>query len=164
MHFCEITHPPTLMGYMQLHLIPSPQLIFLVLFMEIGKLKKKIRWFGGYFITLFNLVRNFARKLLLLFTNQFSSITSTETINPYISGTPEHIDQSTDSNSPTAKVTWTPPTASDNSGVVELSTNHDTGSTFPIGSTTVTYTATDPSLNQVTSSFIITITGKLLFP
>ena len=84
---------------------------------------------------------------------------SIETINPHISGIPENIVQNTDANSPTATVTWTPPTASDNFGVVTLSTNHESGSTFPIGSTTVTYVATDLSLNQVSSSFIIIITG-----
>jgi hypothetical protein len=42
-------------------------------------------------------------------------------------------------------VNWSPPTASDNCPGVSLSTNHISGETFNVGTTVVTYTATDHS-------------------
>jgi len=38
------------------------------------------------------------------------------------------------------KVNWTPPTATDNCGQVEVSSNHNPGETFHDGTTLVTYT------------------------
>ncbi|XP_072033081.1 lactadherin-like [Amphiura filiformis] len=77
---------------------------------------------------------------------------------PTITGTPSAITTNTDSNSATAAVSWTDPTASDNSGAVTLTSDGTSGSNFPIGTTTVTFTATDPSGNQATDSFTITVT------
>ena len=57
-------------------------------------------------------------------------------------------------------MTWTPPTASDNAEEgVTVTSSHDPGS-FPIGTTTVTYTATDPYGNSANTSFDVKITGK----
>ena len=78
------------------------------------------------------------------------------------SGTPSDISQDTDSSSSTATVTWTPPTASDNANEgVTLTSDHDPGDTFPIGTTTVTYTATDPYSNMDTDSFDVIVSGKI---
>ena len=85
---------------------------------------------------------------------------ATDTENPVIFGVPSDIVQSTDPNKATAAVTWTPPTASDNSGLVSLTSSHDPGDNFSIATTTVTYTAVDSSNNIVTSSFTITVTGR----
>lgn len=57
--------------------------------------------------------------------------------------------------------TWTTPTATDNSGSVTIvrtdsNPNLVSGSTFPQGVTTITYTATDPSGNVATCSFTVT--------
>ena len=80
---------------------------------------------------------------------------------PVFAGTPSDISQNTDANSPTATVTWTPPTTSDNAGEGEtVTSDHSPGDTFPIGTTTVTYTATDPYGNSATTSFDVVITGK----
>ena len=79
---------------------------------------------------------------------------------PVIIGLPANIVQTTDPIKTTATVTWTPPTASDNSGLVTLTSNHHPGDIFPIATTTVTYAATDPFNNKVTSSFTVTITGR----
>jgi hypothetical protein len=38
---------------------------------------------------------------------------------------------------------WTPPTATDNCGIPVLTTSHNPGSLFPVGTTQVSYTATD---------------------
>lgn len=65
-----------------------------------------------------------------------------------------------------AVATWTAPTATDNCGTptVTLSTAPTaglaSGACFPIGVTTVTYTATDAKGNKATCSFTITVTKK----
>ncbi|XP_072033082.1 hyalin-like [Amphiura filiformis] len=86
------------------------------------------------------------------------TITVTDAETPTITGTPSAITTDTDSNSATAAVSWIDPTASDNSGAVTLTSDATSGSNFPIGTNTVTFTATDPSGNQATDSFTITVT------
>ena len=87
-----------------------------------------------------------------------------DTEDPVISGIPRTQNASTTGvNSTTAIVSWTPPTATDNSGSVTLIGSHNPGDSFPIGNTTVTYTATDLSGNQATASFNVTVTGKTSF-
>ncbi|MGJ3234387.1 HYR domain-containing protein [Marivirga sp.] len=57
-----------------------------------------------------------------------------------------------------AVATWTEPEASDNCGFVpELTSDFANGSTFPIGTTTVTYTATDEGGNTAQCSFDVTV-------
>jgi hypothetical protein len=56
-------------------------------------------------------------------------------------------------------VTWTEPITSDNSGIASLTSSHSSGSTFEIGDTIVTYTATDDASNMVTDTFTVTIEG-----
>jgi hypothetical protein len=58
-----------------------------------------------------------------------------------------------------AIASWPLPTATDNSGVVTLTrtVGPAPGSTFPVGATPVTYTATDPSANSATCNFTVTI-------
>ena len=70
---------------------------------------------------------------------------------PVISNCPSNITTTTGNNS-WAVVTWVSPVATDNCNVT-LSTNHNPGSTFPVGTTTVIYTATDPSGNNSKCSF-----------
>jgi gliding motility-associated-like protein len=53
-------------------------------------------------------------------------------------------------------VNWGAPVAQDNCSVT-VTTSHMPGSTFPVGVTTVTYTATDQNGNQATCSFTVTI-------
>ena len=87
----------------------------------------------------------------------------TDNENPQIIGCPGHIATSTDSGVATATISWTEPTASDNSGSVSLSVSKSSGTDFPIGTTTVTYTATDGSGNSIsTCFFIVTVTGNVL--
>jgi len=75
---------------------------------------------------------------------------------PVISGTPADITTSAGSNC-TAVVSWTAPTASDLCSATTLSSDHVPGSTFPLGVTTVVYTATDASGNVATSTFTVTV-------
>jgi len=53
-------------------------------------------------------------------------------------------------------VTWTAPTANDNCSAT-LASTHNSGDVFPVGTTTVTYTATDGASNEATCSFDVTI-------
>ena len=78
---------------------------------------------------------------------------------PTILDTPSDITQTTDTGSATAGVTWTPATASDNSGSQTLTSSHNPGDLLYIGDTAVTYTSVDPSGNKVTNTFIVTIQG-----
>jgi hypothetical protein len=66
---------------------------------------------------------------------------------------------STTDPSGTAAVTWPGPTASDLvDGSVAVSCDHASGDSFPIGSTTVTCTATDGHNNPGSASFTVTVT------
>ena len=53
--------------------------------------------------------------------------------------------------------TWTAPTATDNCGISTFTSNYNSGAAFPVGSTTVTYTATDVNGNVSTCSFTVTV-------
>ena len=57
-----------------------------------------------------------------------------------------------------AAYTWTSPTVTDNcGGTITLNSNVANGSTFPIGSTTVTLTARDNCGNSSSCSFVVTV-------
>ncbi len=60
-------------------------------------------------------------------------------------------------------VSWTEPTITDNSGSVTVTSDYQSGDRFPIGDTSVSYTATDPSENSDVFSFLVTVTveGKI---
>ena len=66
----------------------------------------------------------------------------------------------TDIGMATAGVSWTPPTATDNSGTQTLTSTHNPGDTFSIGTTTVTYTSTDDSANTNTCTFDVVVSGE----
>ena len=90
-----------------------------------------------------------------------SSSKFTDNEDPTISGCPSTQTINTDSGIATGTATWTAPTASDNSGSVTLTPDYNSGDSFPIGTTTVTYTATDGSGNSVsTCTFDIIVNGK----
>jgi len=55
-------------------------------------------------------------------------------------------------------VTWSAPTATDNIAVTSFDSTHNSGDAFPVGSTTVTYTASDAAGNSADSSFAVTVT------
>ena len=59
-------------------------------------------------------------------------------------------------------VYWTEPepSATDNSGVVTISSSAIPGSLFYIGTANVTYTAVDPSGNIAEYTFTVTVTGQ----
>ncbi|MCK4340656.1 MAG: HYR domain-containing protein, partial [Phycisphaerae bacterium] len=78
---------------------------------------------------------------------------------PTIIGCPSDITQSNDTGNCSAVVTWTAPTANDNCPGVTLTPSHNPGDTFPVGVTTVTYTAEDAcgNTNATPCSFTVTV-------
>ena len=94
--------------------------------------------------------------------NKFVDCLITDVEDPVISGMPSNINQNTDINLGTARVSWTPPTITDNSGeTVSVISTHEPGDMFNIGTTTVIYMATDPYSNNATASFDVIISGKI---
>ena len=82
-------------------------------------------------------------------------------VKPVITGCPS--DQISNMAGPgcTQAVTWIPPTASDNCAVASFVASHTPGTVFPKGTTTVTYTATDPAGNSSICSFNITVVDNV---
>jgi HYR domain/Secretion system C-terminal sorting domain len=85
---------------------------------------------------------------------------------PVISNCPSNIALSADLGKTCANATWTPPTATDNCTLSSLTfvTSPTAGLTnggcYPIGTTTVTYTATDAKGNIATCRFTITVVAN----
>ena len=78
---------------------------------------------------------------------------------PAFQGCPADQTVVTAGNTCDATATWTVPAASDNcSSTVAVSASHNPGDAFGIGTTTVTYTATDDAGNTGVCSFAITVT------
>ena len=87
------------------------------------------------------------------------TVTVTDNTKPTISGCPSNIIVNTGSGNTQCSQTasWTAPTASDNCGIASLASTHNPGAAFPVGTTTVTYTATDVNGNTQTCSFTVTV-------
>jgi hypothetical protein len=101
-----------------------------------------------------------------LSNNDISSFT-VDGIAPVISGTPSDISENTDAGQATTTVLFTDPTATDNidGPVTPILTSSPTaglssGSVFPVGITTLTYTATDAVGNSAQTQFTITVTDN----
>lgn len=59
------------------------------------------------------------------------------------------------------QVFWTPPTATDQcNGPVQITGNYSPGHKFPVGTTTIIYTAKDACGNTITHSFKLTVLGN----
>ncbi|MBS0226306.1 MAG: HYR domain-containing protein, partial [Proteobacteria bacterium] len=84
-------------------------------------------------------------------------VTVMDTITPVVSGCPANISLSAGT-ACTAVATWTAPTAADNCTVATFASSHNSGDAFPLGTTTVTYSAEDAAGNQSTCSFDVTVT------
>jgi gliding motility-associated-like protein len=85
-------------------------------------------------------------------------VTVTDTQAPLIANCPANI------NSCSTQVSWTEPAVSDNCGAVTVTASHQPGSEFPVGTTTVTYTATDSAGNVSVCSFQVTVSVPELIP
>jgi len=87
----------------------------------------------------------------------FCDVSPLDDIPPVISNCPTDISISLSGADCDESVNWTEPTASDNTAVESLTSTHTPGDDFPVGTTTVTYTATDLSGNSATCSFDVTV-------
>jgi hypothetical protein len=74
---------------------------------------------------------------------------------PVISGVPVDILAENDPGSCSVSVTWIPPTATDNKGVVSFTSNYQPGDLFSYGATQVIYTAQDAAGNTTEASFYV---------
>jgi len=81
-------------------------------------------------------------------------INVTDDQNPVITNCPANIVQQ---RSCAGSVTWTAPTAADNCGIASFTSNYNSGDSFPVGTTTVVYTAVDVNGNTSSCSFDIII-------
>jgi outer membrane autotransporter protein len=91
------------------------------------------------------------------------AVTITDDQAPTILSLPGNITRPSDPGLPTAIVTWTAPTATDNAAgaTITQTAGPASGSAFPIGVTTITYTATDAAQNRTVRSFTVTVTDAL---
>ena len=80
-----------------------------------------------------------------------------DTISPVIAGVPVSANITPVAGSCTAVVTWATPAAFDNC-TVTLTSSATSGSTFAVGTHTVTWTAVDPSGNSTSASLTFTVT------
>jgi hypothetical protein len=80
-----------------------------------------------------------------------------DTVNPVIGNIPSNIQVFNDPGNCSASVSWISPTANDNCGISSFTGSHSPGDIFPVGATTVTYTATDICGNFHSESFNITV-------
>jgi gliding motility-associated-like protein len=80
---------------------------------------------------------------------------------PQITNCPSNILVGTAPGTCNAIVTWTPPIANDNCSV-QLSGSIVPGTSFPVGTTTVTYSAIDPSGNTANCQFSVTVVDNQL--
>ena len=88
----------------------------------------------------------------------------TDTIDPVIVNCPTDITQTVAAGQTSAAVTWTPPTATDDTtptGQVVSFTTHSPGQQFPVGTTPVSYIFRDLAGNEATCSFNVIVQSEL---
>lgn len=95
--------------------------------------------------------------------NASFDITVQDTISPVIKNVPEKIIRHSNAESCGAIVKWELPIATDNCSIISLTSSHNSGDFFSIGTTTVSYTAVDESENEVSASFNVIVKDKI-FP
>ncbi|MBW6535666.1 MAG: HYR domain-containing protein, partial [Mariniphaga sp.] len=85
------------------------------------------------------------------------TVTVNDTQAPVISGMPEDIVVDNNEGECGAVVTWQAPTAEDNCSVESFTNDIPENDFFPVGTTTITYMATDASGNTAEASFTVTV-------
>lgn len=94
---------------------------------------------------------------------QSFDITVLDTVAPMASNVPSNYTVVPNIGSCDAVVNWIEPVAIDNCGGVAWTKSHLPGASFPVGNTTVTYTATDSDNNATTVSFVVEVID-VIFP
>ena len=79
---------------------------------------------------------------------------------PLITNCPLDQTLSSDPGSDSTTVTWTPPTFTDETGILVPTSSHSPGDTFLIGATQIVYEATDVTNNTAECTFTIAVQGK----
>tara|TARA_R110002050_G_scaffold293172_5_gene449311 strand:+ start:5763 stop:19085 length:13323 start_codon:yes stop_codon:yes gene_type:complete len=87
-------------------------------------------------------------------------VSVSDVVAPSITNVPANITQTNDAGSCDAAVNFVLPTVTDNCTGATLSSSHAAGSVFPVGTTTVNFTATDGAGNTSSASFTITVTDN----
>lgn len=93
-------------------------------------------------------------------TNEMTVNVIQDTIPPVISGCPVDITVTATNSNCAEAVSWNAPTASDNCLLSSLTGSHNSGDVFPLGTTTITYTATDDAGNSSICSFNVTVLAQ----
>jgi len=88
------------------------------------------------------------------------TVTVVDNTPPVFSSCPTEIRIPARSQSCDAVVTWVVPVATDNCSTVTLTSTHNPGSTFPIATTVVKYTATDQAGNSASCEFRVVVTNE----
>jgi hypothetical protein len=92
-----------------------------------------------------------------------SNCTNDTTIPVFVTNCPANITLVTPAT--TAVATWTAPSATDNcTASPTITSNFTSGQSFPVGTTTVTYTARDAANNAATCSFTVTVSNTSTNP
>ncbi len=89
------------------------------------------------------------------------TVTVADTVSPVFSNIPSMFTIVPDSQSCGAAVSWAEPFAVDNCGTAVVTKTHTSGSTFPVGSTVVSYTATDAYNNSTTIDFTVVVRDEI---
>ena len=93
---------------------------------------------------------------MLLFECLFAAV---DRVPPTIQGCPQNINEEVGLGTQFTTVTWVAPTATDDSGQTPtVIASHNPGSTFSVGTTTVTYTFRDQAANSNVCRFEVTVT------
>lgn len=85
------------------------------------------------------------------------NVTVTDMEAPVFATCPSDITINNDAGICGAVVNWVPMTATDNCSTVTITGSHNPGDQFPVGTTTVSYVATDNNGNSITCSFDVTV-------
>ena len=83
-------------------------------------------------------------------TTSSFTVTVTDNEAPTIANTPADVSVTNDAGICGASVTWADPTPNDNCGIQNFTSSHYSGSIFEVGTTEVTFTATDTNGNTTT--------------
>ena len=81
---------------------------------------------------------------------------------PVISNCPSDISLSVGSGVTSVPVSWTEPSAVDDTSAVTVTQTASSGDSFGLGTTQVVYTFSDDSGNVAICSFVVTLTGMQL--
>ncbi len=84
----------------------------------------------------------------------------TDTIAPVVSGCPTGVVVNAPAGATSSQAFWTEPSATDNSGSVNVVQSHTPGSQFLAGTTVVSYTFSDAAGNSASCSFEVVVNSE----